>query len=440
MTAPRPSPRGALVRLVPAVLVALLCLPLLVGTTSSGFVATTANADNRLATAATFAWSPVPESADSSGTSPVNSSTTASAWTPRLAGVAGAPWVVWVESEGSHGGARRVHVRRWDGTVWQPVGGPFGSDARTPSITAVDGTPFVAWTELGTPTTVRVARWTGSTWQAVQVNSSDAWNLDHQKDASRPRVAAVGRMLWVVWHEYDSSDRYLQVKWRSFDTSTSTPGGDGVMAYDAARQAVDPDVVTVDSEPWVVYSETNEAGVAIVRVRTPSRGVGQHEGLNVDPGRSAYGAAIAVGADSRPHIAFREETDGCWQVRTRRWTGDTWVRTGGTSLATEHCDTPNVGGGTGKYPDGVPVVGDPSIAVVGGTAWVSWAERSATGDLDVMVARYVAATDRWVRFGALDVDPQADGTSPHLVGVGGRPYGVFTEWDGGAWEVRVAGQ
>lgn len=434
MAEPRPAHRPAhrhrsTARRTLWLLVPLLWLPLATGSTWSGLTATTSSTGNELATAASFDWEPVPASATTPGTSPVND--TSSAWTPRLADVAGAPWVVWAQTNGAQ---RVLRVKAWDGSTWSDVGGSFGTDVRDPSIVAVDGTVYVAWAEAGSPTTIRVARWTGSTWQTVQASSQDVWNLDNQKNAARPRTTALGTELWVVWHELDSSGSYWQVKWRSYNTVTSTSGGTGVMAYDNAKQAVDPDVANVGGQAWVVYAETNNAGVSTIRVRRPSGGLGTE--LNVDPTRPAYAPAIAVGDDGMPHIAFREQTSGCWQLRTRRWNGSTWEVTGGSTLEPASCAASSFGT---NYPGGLSNLGDPSLAVVGGTTWLSWAEIGADGSSDVVVARYSPGSDRWVRTSVVDVDGSADAVTAHVVGSDGRGYVAFAEWDGSVWKARVAG-
>lgn len=86
----------------------------------------------------------------------------------------------------------------------------------------------------------------------------------------------------------------------------------------------------------------------------------------------------------------------------------------------------------------MPNVGDPSIAVVGSIPWLTWAERNANGNFDMVVARYAASTDQWIRTSVVDIGPAADTVTGHLLASGGRPHVTFTEWDGINWEARVA--
>lgn len=91
------------------------------------------------------------------------------------------PVVAWTERSAGEAEPARLNVRRWNGTVWQRLGGTNlnvqpGCDASEPAL-AVDGAgnPVVAWTEQVTcmPTSplperrILVKRWTGSDWELL---------------------------------------------------------------------------------------------------------------------------------------------------------------------------------------------------------------------------------------------------------------------------------
>jgi len=91
------------------------------------------------------------------------------------------PVVAWTERSMGEDEPARLNVRRWNGTVWQRLGGANlnlqpGCDASEPAL-GVDGVgnPVVAWTEQVTcmPTSplperrILVKRWTGSDWELL---------------------------------------------------------------------------------------------------------------------------------------------------------------------------------------------------------------------------------------------------------------------------------
>ena len=123
--------------------------------------------------------------------------------TSRLVGTT--PYVAWEEVDASN--RSLIRVKRLDGAVWAPVGGPLnvstGRDAYSPSLASVGGVPYVAWEEYdGSHFQVRVKRLEAGSWTAV----GDSLNVSTSRDAGLPSIASVGgiavrriaRVRWIA--------------------------------------------------------------------------------------------------------------------------------------------------------------------------------------------------------------------------------------------------
>lgn len=130
------------------------------------------------------------------------------AQSPSIALTAGAPWVAFARSDGAH---LRVHVRRWDGAAWMPVGDRVEVDgtvdASAPVLAFAGATPYIAWLEGdaevhggtgGLRKRLLVKHWNGSAW----VQDGLPLNFDTQKFvAGPPRIAVLGQTPYVAWNE-----------------------------------------------------------------------------------------------------------------------------------------------------------------------------------------------------------------------------------------------
>jgi hypothetical protein len=131
----------------------------------------------------------------------------------RLASSGGAflAWVAGAKDQSN------IHVARWDGTEWKPVGRPlsarpepFTNADSAAMVLDDDGHPVVAWQEaLGNgPRSLHVARWDGRSWvplgKAVAAGS-DLYSLE-------PALAldASGR-VWIAWDGGTRKRSYVRV-------------------------------------------------------------------------------------------------------------------------------------------------------------------------------------------------------------------------------------
>ncbi len=133
---------------------------------------------------------------------------TGAAYQPSIAGVGGAPYVVWEENE--YGSAMwHTWVASFDGTSWlspAELHAPHAPNALGPDITTVNGAPYVVWEEYGAGSWhIRVATLHDQGWQLV----SSALNSGASTHSIRPSIAEVDGYPFAAWNEY--SGPQLQV-------------------------------------------------------------------------------------------------------------------------------------------------------------------------------------------------------------------------------------
>lgn len=127
----------------------------------------------------------------------------------------GFPIVAWLEQGDSMEAS--IHVRRWNGSSWEPYGGALSADAGRTYVRAVSlrldlgGRPMVTWVQAGK---TYMRRWSGSSWaplgdtlhaeQNVMTTFFSAVDVDA---AGSPVVASVARV------EGDASTHLLVQRW-----------------------------------------------------------------------------------------------------------------------------------------------------------------------------------------------------------------------------------
>ncbi|CAM4370136.1 sialidase family protein [Deinococcus marmoris] len=109
----------------------------------------------------------------------------------------GQPTVAWLEDLN---GKDALYVSRWDGQQWQALGGPVSANYASGPALALDagGQPVLAWVEERSGVgQIHLARWNGGRWQ-----DSGVINLDPRKDARAPSLAVLpdGEIV-LAWRE-----------------------------------------------------------------------------------------------------------------------------------------------------------------------------------------------------------------------------------------------
>lgn len=203
---------------------------------------------------------------------------------------AGTPVVAWTQPIRGLG-----HVQRWDGTLWQGLGGGYNVDPDAPTTTvamALDANerPWIAWSEgNGSERTVHVARWTGAAWAPV----GDARDRTGHDIGGSPALAfdAMQRPL-VAWSQAVDADR------DTFDVFVDRWNG---TAWEALGSGFTGAVREDAFFPRLAVADDASVYLSFVDVRSSSRL------LNVqtwDPSAGAWSHVDAVGAQSQPEVRY----------------------------------------------------------------------------------------------------------------------------------------
>jgi len=245
---------------------------------------------------------------------------------------AGNPVVAWTEVGK---GVAYVHVQRWTGRTWEPLGGALSAgtgsaDAGPPSL-RLDGTgnPIVAWHERDGATNVfniYVRRWTGTAWGSFGDALSARTGTTH---ALRPSLEVDGNgHPLVAWEEQETEAGTFHVRvhrwtgsdWISVGGFLSSVVGDTPAGFASLA-------VSSTGDPVVAWDEGTAQASWDVYVR--QRTAGSWNALG--PKQTAHPAdptaqipSLRLDDDDVPVLAWEEHQN----VYARRWTGTGWTALG----------------------------------------------------------------------------------------------------------------
>jgi hypothetical protein len=354
----------------------------------------------------------------------------------------GNPVVSWTETVGS---SYNIYVKRWNGTSWLQLGGELNIDAGrqafNPSL-ALDssGNPVVSWQERdGISYSIYVKRWNGTIWMPVGTTSLD---IDFFKDAQLPSLAIDSSGNPVVsWFEDDGISYNIYVKrwngssWVQLGTILDVNSNQD--AYAPSLAVVDSSGVASSGNPVVSWVEN---GDIYVKRWSGTSWVQLGSSLNVT---SAENPKLAVDLSGNPVVSWNDHTssfDTPNNLYVKKWDGFSWVQVGG-SLKVD----PN------------QHVLDTSLAVTfSGNLVVNWNEitRNSGGfyESNVYVKRY--STNVWLNLGdALDATlsdtvynssiarksddkPTVAWTEQYIGGPSNFDTNIYVkEWTGSAWQL-----
>lgn len=221
----------------------------------------------------------------------------------------GTPVVAWPQPIANLG-----YVERWDGAAWRALGGAFNADPDEPTrqvSLALDeeGRPWIAWQEGSGAEGLHVARWTGSAWDPV---GEPRDRTGHDVTGFPSLVFdAEGRAV-VGWSQEadaagDTTGGYVD-RWTG---SSWEPLGGGL----AANEAFSPYLRlagTGDGRLYasVVDERSADRSVLVVRRWDEEAGAWASVGQMASPdgGLVGYGT-LAIGTDERPVAAWMEQVD-----------------------------------------------------------------------------------------------------------------------------------
>ena len=233
---------------------------------------------------------------------------------------------VWLDDSS---GTRQVYARRFDGGSWVALGSASGAgisaapaDA-TDLAVATDGTRIaVAWARLsGDDHQIHVRQFNGSLWQDIPGASGALGLSDSAGDSRAPALAYVDGMLVAVWQNMRDGYQNLQgkafngVSWASLGTLTAHgPASDNATIARDARLAsgggdrwlfwTDEDTRRSD-QPQALYAEVWNGSNFVPRLPGDAAG----DGISESGGRLS-GVAVGVDASGRPLVAWSEADRG----------------------------------------------------------------------------------------------------------------------------------
>jgi hypothetical protein len=331
----------------------------------------------------------------------------------------GSIWALWPERDGQ--GVDSLHVKQWDGTVWNNVASPtigHESISQPHAALAPNGQVTVAWAErAGADSNVRFAQWSGTDWTELGQQAVGHGISGDVVKGSKPRLL------------FDSSG-LPTVLYEGYDTTVSAVHG---ARWSGATWDPLPILQEADKleAPAVALGPTGQLLVASQKLKDgPS--MGKYEGWRVDLWDGAKWSNLEdPTAYGEPSVAFTSTGTPVLAgvvaggVDVVSWNGTKWAPFGADA---------EVGPAAGY--DNLPAlaIGENDHPVV---IW-----RSDTG---VQLLKFDGTS--WSGLGSSGSGPglSADGTEPRLAldasgnpvvaFLGKKPDGgiVVTRWNGTTW-------
>lgn len=387
------------------------------------------------------------------GESPVNRSSSRSAFRPSIVVYQGTPHVAWQEFDGANSEIRVARLDHGSGTweeipdVLNPINRNPNRNASDASLAVVGDALHVAWSEHdGLNWEVRVARLhePAMRWEEVAGGESPI-NHSPLHDGLAPRLADVEGVPYVAWAEWDGVNNEVRVASLGGAGWEEVVGGDSPINHSDSHDASHVSLAADGDEPYVAWQEWDGTNYE-VRVAEWEPGHTEWEHVVDGPSpvnRSSTRSAIRpslVAIEGIWYVAWSETDGRNFELRVARLnpSGTAWDELVGGESPINHSPTQDAF--------------RPNLTAIGGTPYVAWTE--ATGSYytdyhsdeptpyEIHVARLNAPATAWEHIIRAD-SPINDaagsiGSEPSLAGVGGVPYVAWREFDGQNSELRIA--
>ncbi|MCX5859473.1 MAG: hypothetical protein NT056_06200 [Proteobacteria bacterium] len=256
----------------------------------------------------------------------------------------GNPIIAW---EDNTSGDYEVYIRKWNGSAWVEMGTGSASSggisnnsgySGVPSLLlGSDGNPIVAWVDNSSGsgnTDIYIRRWNGSAWMEMGTGSASGGGISNSEMGTSGPFLAMGSdgKPIIAWRDDTLSGpsydifvkRWSGSAWVEMGTGSASSGG----ISNNAGNSEDPSIVIgLDGNPVIVWDDFSGGndeiyvkrwnGSAWMEMGTGSASAG---GISNNAGQS-YWAAIAIGPDGRPIVAWYDNTGTDWEIYVLEWGG-----------------------------------------------------------------------------------------------------------------------
>ncbi len=320
----------------------------------------------------------------------------------------GTSYVAWHDYSG--GGLSEIYIRRWSGSVWEEVGigsasgggiSDNGGSSQEPAIAiALDNTPYVAWIDDsgGGYSQIYVRRWNGSSWEEVGAGSANGGGISNNGGNSLEPSAAIAPdgTPYVAWRDNSGGDYEIYVlrwngsSWEEVGAGSASGGG---ISDNSGRSRNPALAIAPDGTPYVAWRDDSDGGYEIYVLRWNGSsweevGAGSASGGGVS-GNSGDSRcpAVAIAPDGRPYVVWEDDSSGDREIYVRRWSGSSWEEVGAGSAS---------GGGISDNGGGSA---NPAVAIaMDGTPYVAWLDDSGGGTYEIYVRCWNGSS--WEEVGA----------------------------------------
>ena len=283
-----------------------------------------------------------------------------------------------------------VVVRRWDGSAWRDIGSALGNGTAETVSLAIDstGAPIVAWDERDTTVfngshNVSAARWNGTVWDALGGAFVD---VDLTADAFSPSIRARSTDLVLAWGERDVQTGEPRVVVRAWNGTTWVNAGvsDGPASMTAFAEVFAPRLAVGPADELAVAWVETFGTVIVAQLQgglwvptaTPPLPIPM-SGMFIDALDIGYSTAEGLLVVATPVVPG--------PVTVRRWRAGAW-----SDLGTAR-------GNFGSPPPRILGVAF-SHNRTGATPLLAYTHRNAAGSTSEFVVERFNSTD-WARVG-----------------------------------------
>jgi len=340
-------------------------------------------------------WQPVGTGSDSGGGISDNSGTSRA---PSMVVTTGnTPYVTWHDDSS---GDYEVYVRYWNGSTWQPVGTGSASgggisdnsgESRHPAVAVAPngGTPYIVWRDdSGGDNEIYVRRWSGSVWEPVGTGSASGGGISaNSGDSTGPAVAiAPDGTPYAAWHDDSSGDYEVYVRrwsgsnWVPVGTGSASGGG---ISNNSGTSGAPSIAIAPDGTLYVAWHDDSSGDYEIyVRRWNGSSwvpvGIGSASGAGIsDNSGASQHPVVAITPEGTPYVVWWDDSAGDREAYIRRWNGSGWEEVGAGSAS---------GGGISDNSGSSRL---PWLMIApDGTPYVAWHDDSS-GDYEIYVLRWM---------------------------------------------------